>query len=495
MKQNSLLDEKLNEMIQLYDMGYSMVLLYDERGNILQWNLPAEQSLNKDGHLHQMNMTELIPNIFFLYGSQVYVSPENININVKALLHPRCGACIPAELKINYREVKEVTIGICVVHDLSERMEYNIEKNEIMNHMTKAVQKRTEYLAQITHDLKTPVNGIYGLAEALELHTVNEEERECLKLMKACCKHMKGMIDQVLEHEELVHGGCVLQEEYVDLYRVIENTVSIHRMMAEKEGLQLYVNVSDHIPRIIYTDRKKIVEIMNNLLTNAIKFTQIGFISINVMLAHMENSILTILFMVQDTGCGIKPERQKEIFEPFHHEDSHRNQHYGGTGLGLTIVKSLVEVFKGSMKVESIPGAGSKFYFTIKTKLENDPAQKGIDHVPAGDDMEELAQRMEETLLLEVEKKHFHKIMKAKTFGTKENRMEIVHNIQNIYQEVELEQWELVEHNLMRLKLLIPESQSEIREQLLRAELSARRKDSKKTRIYVSMLEKRIKAA
>lgn len=488
-RKESKLEEMLDGMIHCYDLCFGMVLLYDEQGSILRWNQAAGTLLNKQGELASQNLVELLPNVVLMYNRKLYVEPCNIQTVIKTILYPKDQVCIPVQVKLSYEKVSQTRIGVCVIQDLTELMENKLEKTEFMNQMASVIQKRMEVIVRIAHDLKTPVNGIFGLVESMEHVIDHPEEADSLRLMKDCCVHMKHMINQVLEHEGLRNGEGKLKEEYVDLYRIIENVVAIHKLLADEKGLQIYVNISERIPNILYTDRDKITEILINLMTNAIKFTQVGFISLNVLCSYVEENQMVLLFRVGDTGPGIPKERWESIFEPYNRGSGEVNRGNAGTGLGLAIVKQLVSRMKGSIKLESIVGEGSRFYFTIHVKLDSQEDTIQLQDIDSETQMEQWIQQLKDTVVLEAEKQHYHNIVRMKNFGTKENKAEIFCIIENINESLRQEKWERVDASFGTMKLLIPETQSEIRKLLLRVELSARRYDKEKALTYLDELQ------
>lgn len=482
-------EKMLNDMIHLYDVCFSIVLLYDEKGSILRWNDAATQLLNKHGELLSQTMVDLLPNLFMMYNGKLYVEPCNLKTSVKSLLYPKNHIGIPVRTKLRYETLNGDSIGICFIQDLTGLMENKIEKTEFMNYMTNVVQTRMEFLVRITHDLKTPLNGISGLIEYMKQEVKTSEQLESLRLMKDCCTHMRHMIDQVLEYEVLCNGERELKEDYVDLYRIIENVVVIHQLMADEKGLHIYVNISEHIPSIVYTDGDKIAEILTNLMTNAIKFTQIGFISLNVLCAYAEGNDMVLLFMVGDTGIGIPKERWESSFEPYRTSSQATNRRYEGTGLGLAIVKQLVTKMNGKMQLESKVSEGSRFYFTIPVKLDAQEAQVDMQNIGNEEQLKQWIIQMKEQVVLDAEKQHYQKVIQMKHFGTKENRVELFQMLTNLRQSILQDKWENVEDSFDKMKVLMSTAQYEFQELLLKIELSARRYDRENALLLLNQLQ------
>jgi len=484
--------DTLYELIEIFNMGYSMVVIYDSKGNILGWNQAADKLFQTSNTETQINLMQLIPYVFYEYAGEVWIESSYRNGKKRTILYPEDSVCIPVQIKIYKKQIQDESFGICVMRDLTDMMESKLEKTEFMNGMIDQIQDRTKVLAQITHDLKTPVNGIYGLVHAMKSQERNKEDQENLQLIEECCEHMANMVDQVLVHEKLKNGGNLLKEEYVDMYRVIENSVAVQRFVAKEKGLDIYSNVSGKTPKIIYTDRGKLAEAIGNLLSNAVKFTQIGFVSLNVLCRRTGYNRLKLLFMVSDTGEGIDKDHQEMIFEAFHREYSATKQKQAGTGLGLAIVKQLVQVMHGEIRLDSSPNQGSKFYCTIEAKLDCDddinPALKK--RYPKEDvSMDELIAEMEQDVIPEAEIRMREYILKVKEFGTTENDTEIIRSLDLLKQIIVREEWRAADREVRRLSILIPSTNEKLWNQAFQLELSIRRCNLKGSMLHLEQLE------
>ena len=490
-EEKKVLHDAVDELIQTLNMGFSMVVLYDREGTVLGWNQQAEK-LFQQAKEDEINMMQLMPHVFYKYAGEVHMESEYSSSKNRAIVYPVGAGCIPVELKVYNKVIENTSIGICVMRDLTDQMESNLEKSEFMNSMISKIQDRSRNLAQITHDLKTPLNGIYGLIQAMRGQERSMEDQENFQLIEDCCNHMLTMVDQVLVHEQLKNGGNLLKEEYVDIYRVIENSVAIQRFLAIEKGLEIYSNVSSRVPKIIYTDRGKIAELLSNLLTNALKFTQIGFVSLNLLCRRVEYNRLVLLFMVGDTGVGIEQDRQEKIFEAFHRENYNQTEKLNGTGLGLAIVKQLVKAMNGEIRLVSRPNQGSRFYFTIEAKIDNEEKKDSAiqqEYNRKTPDMDELIEEMEGEVIPEAQKRRKEYFSRAKEFGTVENTAEIIQSLNALQGGVRRENWKAVNQEITKLKLLIPSASGMLRNLLFQLELNVRRCDGNKATAQLLDLE------
>lgn len=490
--ENTLIDKELNKVIQLYDICDSMVLIYDQKGQVMKWNHYAQKVLNRDGELIHTNVRTLLPSIYNENNLVIEAEEANRNTGVKTMLNRNNKSCLPVTVKRTSVDINGVFFGVCAILVLNERMSSTLDKEEATNYIEDEFTGKLEYLAKISHDLRVPVNGIYGLTELLEQEIMEEEYQDSFRVMKECCVHMKKMIDRILEYETLSNGVVTLHEEYVDIHRLFENVIAIHKPLAEKKGLQLYINLSKKLPRIVFLDRSKLGAILNNLLSNAIKFTQIGFVSLTITCVKVQSRIMILLISVTDTGIGIDKKKQKAIFQPFAQGDSDINQMYGGTGLGLAIVRQLVVLMKGAMRVNSVQGEGSEFMVGIQVKLEKGGCLYRLERRDLEEHFDEMIEEMRAEFTMDAEKSQYERIMKVKCYNTRESKDEILHNLKKIRQCVKEQNWEKSNVWFETLKYLIPSSQERTREKLLKIELGARRKEIKRTMLALNDFEQEL---
>ncbi|MCW3086294.1 MAG: multi-sensor hybrid histidine kinase [Bacteroidetes bacterium] len=262
-------------------------------------------------------------------------------------------------LVIVYREVK---------HNNRLRKELLREKKST----EKLAKAKEEFLANMSHEIRTPMNVIVGFSEQLLKTGLANEQQKLLFNIKRSSNHLITIINEILDYSKMESGGIVLENIAFDVEEVLEEVYESFKNAAEKKGLELSYNIDEQVSKTIVGDSVRLKQILLNLVANAVKFTEKGMIRITCKVAHAESGSQTLLFEVSDTGIGIGAENQLTIFEQFTQADSSVTRKYGGTGLGLTISKKLVELQQGSIAVKSETGKGSVFYFTIPYNLPVD---------------------------------------------------------------------------------------------------------------------------
>ncbi|HZU28025.1 MAG TPA: ATP-binding protein [Bryobacteraceae bacterium] len=226
-----------------------------------------------------------------------------------------------------------------------------------------ASRRKSEFLSNMSHDLRTPMNGIIGMAEAVLDTHLNTEQRDYLQTLKGSAWSLLNVLDDVLDFSRIEAGQLPLSPEAVDVGRAVTDIVSALAPWASDKGLQLTCDIAEDVPRCVLIDPVRLRQVVVNLVGNAIKFTERGRVWVRVEVTTNATRHCSLAFTVADTGVGMTAEQQEAAFEAFRHGG--RARRYGGTGLGLAISRQLVHMMGGSLSVESEPGAGSTFRFHV----------------------------------------------------------------------------------------------------------------------------------
>lgn len=265
----------------------------------------------------------------------------------------------------------------------------------------KANHAKTSFLATMSHEIRTPLNGILGTAQLIAGTDLEAEQRSRLDIIRNSGEILLSIINDVLDMSKIDAGEMHLEKTAFSLINTVENASAALKSLAEQKDLSLQVDIAEDVPDILEGDPVKVRQVLWNLLSNAIKFTDEGFIrvSVAVKLNNLEKNTTVLAFSVEDTGEGINEDRIDRIFAPFTQEDASTTRTRGGTGLGLTIVRNMVEMMGGKIGVQSEKGKGSRFYFTIQFALVSD--REAIDLQQRNDRIEGALERSLKILVAE----------------------------------------------------------------------------------------------
>jgi signal transduction histidine kinase/CheY-like chemotaxis protein/ligand-binding sensor domain-containing protein len=233
---------------------------------------------------------------------------------------------------------------------------------------------KSEFMATMSHEIRTPMNGIIGSVGLLEQSDLSREQRDQLSIINECGDNMLAIINEILDYSKIESGKLEPVIVNFDIVESIKNTVESHTYRAHNKGLELTCFIDQTIPRHIDGDKNRISQILNNLISNAVKFTKKGQVSINVEFSkHRDDDFMK--FEIKDTGIGIPKEKQAEIWDAFSQVDNSSTREFGGTGLGLAIVRSMTQLLGGYFGLESDEGKGSIFTIEIPFKGEKRKAK------------------------------------------------------------------------------------------------------------------------
>jgi len=260
-----------------------------------------------------------------------------------------------------------------VAIDITERRRGEAELQKAMEAAEAASRAKSEFLANMSHEIRTPMNGILGMAALALDATDRDEQREFLGDVIGSAEVLLALLNDILDLSKIEAGRMELQPVPTSIPAIVEGVVRFLSAGAAKKQLRVSWEVSPEVPRELLADQLRLRQVLLNLLGNAIKFTDQGSIDIHVDLQSQEAVASTLLFSVRDTGPGIPADKQQLIFESFRQADGSTARKHGGTGLGLSISLRLVKMMGGNLWVNSPPGFGSTFYFTVRLdKLPQD---------------------------------------------------------------------------------------------------------------------------
>lgn len=307
---------------------------------------------------------------------------EELRFRIDEALHNRKPYKVTCRIRRkdgNYVWIEEYGEGIIinnevayiegVLIDITERKvaEEAVIAKELAESSNKA---KSEFLANMSHEIRTPLNGIIGFSNLLLNSDLTEIQKQHLETVNQSASTLLDVVNDILDISKIEAGKLIINNEKTSLHTIINQCVDMMKFMAHQKNLELIVNIHNEVHCAIWVDEMRLKQILQNLLNNAIKFTQKGQIELEVSSTNINDSSSKIKFSVKDTGIGIKKGNKKKILEAFTQEDNSTTRNYGGTGLGLTITNSLLKLMNSKLEIESETNVGSTFSFELDLKSE-----------------------------------------------------------------------------------------------------------------------------
>ena len=266
-----------------------------------------------------------------------------------------------------------LTLGLIAlslyVLSLVKRMFDALAKAEAAN------QAKRRFVSVVSHELRTPLNAIIGMSDLMRDTQLSREQADMLQTLRSSSRVMLGLVEEVLDFSKIEAGKLVLERTEFDLHALVNSTCRILASQAAVKGVEFVVSIMPEVPPAVRGDAHHLRQVLINLAGNAVKFTEHGSVTVHVSNQGESDAQVKLKFSVRDTGIGIPPAAQQKIFESFTQGDQSTTRRFGGTGLGTTIAKQLVELMDGRIGVESAEGLGSTFWFEIE--LEKQPERAG----------------------------------------------------------------------------------------------------------------------
>jgi signal transduction histidine kinase/ActR/RegA family two-component response regulator len=289
-------------------------------------------------------------------------------------------------LRLSISNAVVAIMVLALVTYLEQALVLSLDKSDEMNKALirerEANQTQAKFLATMSHEIRTPMNGILGLLEVMLSTNVSEQQRSHLEKIKYSGDVLHRVLNDILDFSKLTAGKLIIENVPINIDQLIIDTSAVFQSQAQFKGIILDFCVDNNVKPSLIGDPTRITQVMNNLVNNAIKFTDTGKVNIGLAITYQTDTMQTLEFCVSDTGIGIPNNSKERIFTAFTQADDSTARKFGGTGLGLKIAKNLVEQMGGQIWVNSVENVGSQFFFTLSliVSKEHPINKKAVKH-------------------------------------------------------------------------------------------------------------------
>jgi PAS domain S-box-containing protein len=360
------------------------IITINDQGIVNTFNPSAERIFGYDKtEIIGRNIKALMPEPYYS-DHDTYINnylhakvPRIIGIGREVTGKHKDGSTFPIDLSVSTTFVQDNRIFVGVIRDITERKKGEAALKQAKNEAELANQAKSLFLANMSHEIRTPMNAVIGFSDLLSTMITDKKQKGYLESIRVAGKTLLGLINDILDLSKIEAGKLELQPETVNPHITFKEIHQLFKLKIAEKELNLVMNIDQNIPKRIMIDETRFRQILFNLIGNAIKFTEKGFVKISARKIDLPDDPkkIDLHIAIQDTGIGIEHNQVSQIFESFTQQDGQSNRKYGGTGLGLAITKNLIRLMNGQIHVTSQLGEGSIFniqFQNIEVSKEND---------------------------------------------------------------------------------------------------------------------------
>lgn len=365
------LEESQSNLQTLLNVSNDIIVLLDRKGVIITHNTKFADILPEGMHMQDQSILDIAPeNIVFKFKK--YFQQVLENRIVFSYEEEFEGSKWWVTIYPIINQARDVDRIALYARDITER-EKLIELEKNLEVAKDSARLKQQFLANMSHEMRTPMNGIIGMANLLNNTPLNHEQKDYLSTITESSQTLLSLINDILDLSRFESGKMPLNFSPVSVPDIQKRAISLFKQPIQNKGIDFVVKFSEKLPAVILSDEKKIMQVLINLLGNALKFTEKGTIFLIADASKKRKDKIILRFVVSDTGTGIQKEYLPHIFHEFSQQDSSKTRRFEGSGLGLAISKRIALHLGGDIKAESTPGKGSKFSFTLQTIASTEP--------------------------------------------------------------------------------------------------------------------------
>nr|WP_253820846.1 transporter substrate-binding domain-containing protein [Vibrio sp. 99-70-13A1] len=384
MKSNEELEQSVRErtlsLTSIIETAIDGIIVLDEDGDIVEFSPAAERIFGylKSEVIHE-NINMLMKPINM--DDDTYIEPS-VCKDLEYLAKCKDGSVIAIEISAAAATIDDMAFYTCMVRDITQRKATQDALEQAKNAAEEATKSKSDFLANMSHEIRTPMNAIIGMSYLALQTELTRKQGDYLNKILNASNSLLGVINDILDFSKIEAGKLDLEVIPFSIDGVMDNISNIVTVKSREKNLEFLIAIDPEVPPVLLGDPLRIGQVLLNLANNAVKFTKAGEVVVKVELiapqglVDSKGNTAQLRFMVQDSGIGMTDEQMQRLFTAFSQADSSVTRQYGGTGLGLTISKNLVELMNGEIGCESTEGVGSTFFFTVDLPVDQNAHAK-----------------------------------------------------------------------------------------------------------------------